>query len=121
MQIIALHHVQLAIPEGGEDTALGFYRDILGLPQVPKPAELAARGGVWFETGELRLHLGTERDFRPAQKAHPAFQVTDLAALIKHLDAHGIHARPDDKLAGFTRVYVDDPFGNRIELLEPVD
>lgn len=121
MQIVGLHHIQLAMPKGGEDLALGFYRDVLGLPQVAKPAELAGRGGVWFEQGTLRLHLGVEDGFRPARKAHPAFQVSDLTALITHLKAHAIEVRPDNNLAGFHRVFVDDPFGNRIELLQPVD
>ena len=119
--LLALHHVQLAMPTGGEAAARGFYRDLLGLAEVPKPAELAARGGVWFERGELRVHLGVEDGFAPARKAHPAFLVTDLSALIERLETAGIGVRHDGALPGFDRIYTADPFGNRIELMERRD
>ncbi|MWB79822.1 glyoxalase [Pseudooceanicola sp. 216_PA32_1] len=113
----AIHHVQLAMPEGGEDLARGFYSALLGLPEVAKPPRLAARGGCWFETGALRVHLGVEGDFRPARKAHPAFAVTDLPALVARLEAADVAVLPDDAIPGVARVYVADPFGNRIELI----
>jgi catechol 2,3-dioxygenase-like lactoylglutathione lyase family enzyme len=118
MSILALDHVQLAMPEGGEDEARRFYGDLLGFDEVPKPANLAARGGVWFKSGDVRLHLGVEADFRPAGKAHPALLVSDLAALVGRLAAAGHAARADEPLAGCERVYVNDPFGNRLELME---
>jgi catechol 2,3-dioxygenase-like lactoylglutathione lyase family enzyme len=118
VSIIALDHVQLAMPEGGEDKARAFYRDLLGLSEVGKPANLASRGGCWFERGTLKIHLGVERDFRPARKAHPAFLVDDLAALIAALESAGYRVSADEPLAGYERVYVSDPFGNRIELTE---
>jgi catechol 2,3-dioxygenase-like lactoylglutathione lyase family enzyme len=114
----ALHHVQLAIPAGGEDAARAFYGGVLGLPEIAKPEALHGRGGVWFERGALRLHLGVDREFRPATRAHPAFQVPDLTAMTRHLDARGIAWREDVDLPGLRRVYVDDPHGNRVELLE---
>ena len=77
----ALEHVQLAMPEGQEAKARAFYAGLLGIPEVDKPANLKARGGCWFQSGELRIHLGVEKDFRPARKAHPALLVGDLAAL----------------------------------------
>lgn len=119
MRITAIHHVQLAMPPGQEDTAVAFYEDLLGVPRVPKPPHLAARGGAWFETDHVKIHLGIEEDFRPARKAHPAFVVDDLEALIELLGAHGVSVDSGEPLEGFTRVYVADPFGNRIELLEP--
>jgi len=76
------------------------------------------RGGCWFEQGALRVHLGVEKDFRPARKAHPAFLVTGLAALILNLGGAGHRISSDAPLEGYHRVYVDDPFGNRIELME---
>ncbi len=117
--IRALDHVQLAMPEGGEAAARAFYRDTLGIPEVPKPPQLAARGGCWFERGALKVHLGVERDFRAARKAHPAFLVDDLAVLAAMLAAGGYRVFADEPLDGNDRLYVDDPFGNRIELLEP--
>lgn len=118
MTIYALAHVQLAMPPGEEDRARAFYRDVLGLAEVPKPADLAARGGVWFEAGTLKLHLGVEQDFRPARKAHPALLVHNLQALIERCESAGYATAIDMPLPGYKRVYVADPFDNRIELLE---
>jgi catechol 2,3-dioxygenase-like lactoylglutathione lyase family enzyme len=118
--IVAIEHVQLAMPQGKEQAAREFYQGLLGIPEVPKPAELAKRGGVWFEHGPLKVHLGVEKDFRPARKAHPAFLVRDLATLIGRLERHNIPVENDEGLPGYLRVYVADPFGNRIELLEPL-
>lgn len=119
MPIERLDHVQLAMPAGGEAQARAFYQDALGIPEVRKPAHLAARGGCWFERGVLRVHLGVEKDFRPARKAHPAFIVTDLARLVTALTAGGYRVVEDQPLEGYERRYVDDPFGNRLELMEP--
>lgn len=118
MAIVTLDHVQLAMPAGGEDAARAFYRDTLGIPEIAKPPHLAARGGCWFERDALKVHLGVERDFRAAKKAHPAFLVTDLAALAAVLRAAGYRVVADEPLEGYDRLYVDDPFGNRIELME---
>lgn len=117
--LVALHHVQLAMPEGGEDLARAFYAGLLGLPAVAKPAALAGRGGVWFERGALRLHLGVETPFAPARKAHPAFQVDDPGRLRQRLEAAGIACRDDVALPGLERFHAADPFGNRLEFLSP--
>jgi len=108
------------MPAGGEDDARRFYGELLGLPEVPKPAELAKRGGCWFEEGDIRIHMGVEQDFRPAKKAHPAFQVTDIDMIRSRMIAGGADVRDDDALEGFRRFFVADPFGNRIEILQPL-
>jgi catechol 2,3-dioxygenase-like lactoylglutathione lyase family enzyme len=118
MRVKVIDHVQLAMPLGGEAKARAFYAGVLGIPEVPKPANLAKRGGCWFERGELKVHLGVEDDFRPARKAHPAFLVEDLAALERLLQSGGHEPKTDEPLEGYDRIYVDDPFGNRIELLQ---
>lgn len=115
-----LEHVQLAMPAREETAARAFYRDALGLAEVAKPANLAARGGCWFEAGVLRLHLGVDNGFRPARKAHPALLVRNLPALRRRLAEAGFPPKEDEPLDGYDRCYVDDPFGNRIELMEPV-
>lgn len=120
-RVHGLDHVQLAMPRGQEARARAFYGDLLGLAEVPKPANLAPRGGVWFEGGALRVHLGVDPDFRPARKAHPAFLVSALDDLVRRLGRAGVAVLADEPLEGYTRVYVSDPFGNRIELLEPVE
>ncbi len=119
MQIRRLDHVQLAMPVGGENEARAFYQGALGIPETQKPAHLASRGGCWFESGELKVHLGAEQDFVPARKAHPAFIVDDLPGLIARLAHAGYHVVDDQPLEGYDRIYADDPFGNRIELMEP--
>ncbi len=119
MPIVAIEHVQLAMPRGMEEAAREFYQGLLGIPEVPKPPELAKRGGAWFESGALKIHLGVDPHFRPARKAHPALLVVDLAGLVTRLKKHDVKVIDDDPLDGFFRVYVADPFGNRIELMEP--
>ncbi|MCA0316468.1 MAG: glyoxalase [Proteobacteria bacterium] len=116
----AIHHVQIAMPAGREAEARAFYAGLLGIPEAPKPATLAARGGCWFEQGALRIHLGVEADFRPARKAHPALLVSNLAGLVDDLRAAGYPLNEDEPLPGFVRIFVSDPFGNRIELMEAV-
>jgi len=120
-QILELDHVQLAMPAGQEHLARAFYSDVLGLTEEPKPANLAARGGVWFRGGAARLHLGVEREFRAAGKAHPALIVHGLAELAVRCRDAGFEPVVDEPLPGFDRFYVFDPFGNRLELLEPVE
>ena len=119
MQVRQLDHVQLAMPSGREDQARAFYQGLLGIPEVAKPAHLARRGGCWFERGPLKVHLGVEEDFVPARKAHPAFIVDGLRELATGLQRAGYHVWKDQPLEGYDRLYVDDPFGNRIELMEP--
>src|SRR5690242_16816815 len=119
MGLTRIDHIQLAMPAGGEAQARAFYRDGLGIAEKAKPPHLAARGGCWFEDGMIKIHLGVDPDFRPARKAHPAFLVVDLAELIARLEKGGFGVTRDVPLEGYVRVYVDDPFGNRIELMEP--
>ncbi|MCX5513263.1 glyoxalase [Kaistia algarum] len=121
MAIIGLDHVQIAMPCGREAEARAFYGAVLGLAEIAKPEELARRGGVWFEVGDRQLHLGVEADFRPARKAHPAFRVADLDAIRASLTSAGYQLIEDDALPGYDRCYVSDPFGNRLEFLEPAE
>jgi catechol 2,3-dioxygenase-like lactoylglutathione lyase family enzyme len=116
-----IDHVQLAMPPGREAEAARFYEGLLGIRQQPKPPHLAARGGCWFEDGVVKVHLGVEQDFRPARKAHPALIVDGLRALVAALETAGVAVKQDEPLEGYDRVYVDDPFGNRLELMEPDD
>ena len=117
MTILAIEHVQPAMPADGEGKARGFYRDLLGIPERAKPPHLAKRGGCWFEDGLVKIHLGVEVDFRPARKAHPALVVDDVRSLAERLEAAGVRVVEDEPLEGWDRVYADDPFGNRIELM----
>ena len=118
--LVGLHHLQLAAPRGSEDVLRRFYGGALGMTEVPKPADLAGRGGVWFRAGGLELHLGVEDDFRPARKAHPGLLVADLPAYVDGLAARGVPVEWDDAFPGYRRCYLHDPHGNRLELLEPL-
>jgi catechol 2,3-dioxygenase-like lactoylglutathione lyase family enzyme len=121
MPIIALDHVQLAMPAGEEASARRFYSGVLGLEEIPKPASLAGRGGAWFRAGNVEVHLGVEADFRPARKAHPAFRVRGLSGLIRRCVDAGHPVERAVPVPGVERVYVEDPFGNRVELVERQD
>lgn len=116
--IQGIDHIQLAIPVGGEGQARVFYQGVLGLNEVAKPAELAARGGCWFENEAVRIHIGVEPDFHPARKAHPAFLVADLDPVVAVLRDGGWVVKPDSELPNYRRIFTEDPFGNRIELMQ---
>lgn len=116
--IHGIDHAQVAAPPDCERQARWFYGEVLGLPEVPKPATLAGRGGVWFQVGSQQLHVGVEREFRPALKAHPAFVTRDITALAERLVAAGVPISWDDALPGRRRFYAADPWGNRLEFLE---
>src|SRR5262249_56766783 len=118
MAMVGIDHVQLAMPAGREEDARAFYASLLGLREVPKPEDLAKRGGVWFESSAVKVHLGVDREFRPAKKAHPALLVKDLRSLVQRLRAAGVSVVDDEPMPGHDRVYVSDPFGNRLELIE---
>jgi catechol 2,3-dioxygenase-like lactoylglutathione lyase family enzyme len=113
-----IDHVQLAAPKGSEEQARKFFGEILGMEEIPKPSNLAKRGGVWFRCGSHQLHIGIQEDFTPAKKAHPAFHVENLEALREHLVTKGVTIKEDEPLEGAIRFYVDDPFGNRLEFLQ---
>lgn len=115
--ILGIDHIQLAMPAGGEESARKFYRDILELKEVPKPPRLSVRGGCWF-TGAINIHLGVEVEFRPAQKAHPAFIVADLRNCAHKLSAAGFAVHWDESIPHRKRFFCADPFGNRIEFVE---
>ncbi|MYQ45124.1 glyoxalase [Streptomyces sp. SID4985] len=117
--LVAVDHVQLAAPAGSEDALRAFYTGALGMTEIPKPPVLAARGGCWFQTAGVQLHLGVEEDFRPARKAHPGLRVRDIEAYAARLTAHGARVTWDDNLPGHRRCYAEDPVGNRLEFLEP--
>lgn len=119
MRLLALDHVQLAMPAGGEEAARAFYGGVLGMAEVSKPAPMRANGGAWFRAGPIELHLRVEADFRPARKAHPALRVDDADAAARVCEAGGCTPEWDDRYPGVRRFYVSDPFGNRIEILQP--
>jgi catechol 2,3-dioxygenase-like lactoylglutathione lyase family enzyme len=105
------------MPAGGENSARQFYGRLLGMAEIPKPDELAKRGGCWFESGSVQIHLGVESDFRPAKKAHPALRCHDYEGFVQRLQGAGVEVNQADDIPGVRRCHIHDPFGNRIELV----
>lgn len=113
----AIDHVQLAMPPGEEENARRFYGDVLGLREIPKPDALAQRGGCWFESGSVQIHLGVEQEFRPAKKAHPALSCLDYDSVLASLRSAGVEVVEAGDIPGVRRCHIHDCFGNRIELV----
>jgi catechol 2,3-dioxygenase-like lactoylglutathione lyase family enzyme len=120
MTVLGIDHVQVAIPRGAEDEARAFYGALLGMEELPKPEPIRGRGGCWFRAGAQELHLGVEEPFAPALKAHPGLVAADLDTIRARLDAAGTAYEDDAKIAGVDRLFVHDPFGNRLELRQHV-
>lgn len=118
--ITALDHVQLAAPPGSEPALRAYYGEVLGMTETPKPAALAAGGGLWFGCGPVQLHLGIEQGFRPSRKAHPGLRVVGIEAFAARLAGQGAEVVWDEELPGHRRFYSEDPVGNRLEFLEPI-
>ena len=114
-EFLALDHVQLGMPRGGEAAARAFYSDVLGLAEISPPPPL---GGVWFRAGGVELHLNSEEGFRAGVRAHPALRVRGLRELAARCAGAGFEPRFDERYPGRSRFYVADPFGNQVELLE---
>ncbi|MGY3314108.1 catechol 2,3-dioxygenase-like lactoylglutathione lyase family enzyme [Peribacillus simplex] len=114
----AIDHFQLASPKNTEDQSRKFFNEILMFREVDKPASLKSNGGVWFESGSIKIHVGTEDQFIPARKAHPALEVENLRDFKQHLITNRVSFTEDKRLPGANRIYISDPFGNRIEILE---
>lgn len=120
MKVYAIDHVQLAIPPDSEDLARVFYGEILGLKEKLKPEHLVKRGGVWFEQDDLKLHLGVDCNFCPAKKAHPGLLVEDLDELVSRCKKSEYRVMVGKGVENYRQVYLTDPFGNRIELMESI-
>lgn len=116
--VVAIVHVQLAMPAGRETEAEAFCCGLLGFSVLAKPEPLASRGGRWFACGEVQVHLGVEQDFRPSRKAHLALRIDGLDGLVARIEESGASWRWDEDLPGVRRLYLDDPFGNRLELID---
>ena len=114
-----LHHVQLALPPGGEAESREFYVGVLGMTEVQKPQALAERVGLWVRADRLELHLGVEEGFTPQRKAHPGILVGDIDALASRLQSRDWPMKWDDNFPGMRRFYTHDNNGNRLEFLQP--
>jgi catechol 2,3-dioxygenase-like lactoylglutathione lyase family enzyme len=116
VSVLGIDHVQIAAPRGRDDEARAFYGDLLGMEELPKPEAIRARGGCWFRAGAQELHVGIEEPFAPARKAHPGLLVSGLGEIRARFRNAGVEYEDDTKIEGVDRLFVDDPFGNRLEL-----
>ncbi|MBD8591505.1 VOC family protein [Peribacillus castrilensis] len=114
----SIDHYQLASPKNTENQSRKFFTEILMFREVKKPPSLSSNGGLWFESGSIKIHVGTEDHFIPARKAHPALEVENLNEFKQHLMTKHISFTEDGRLPGANHIYLSDPFGNRIEILE---
>ena len=116
--IVGINHVQIEAPQGCEGAARAFYGGVLGLEEIEKPENLRQRGGVWFACGPQQIHIGVVSNFEPRRKDHPALEVCHLAVWRGRLEAYHVPVIEDEPLPGWSRFYIADLWGNRIELLE---
>jgi len=117
--IVRIHHAQISVPRGAEPQARRFYCELLGLPEVAKPAALEGRGGFWLQVGDAQIHVGVEDGVeRSATRAHVAYEVTNLPSWRRRLEQHGIKISDGIPIPGYDRFEIRDPFGNRVEFLQ---
>ena len=120
--IVGLHHAQITVPRSAEAAALAFYCGVMRFPEVSKPAALQGRGGFWVQVGDRQVHVGTEDGFdRRTTKSHLAYQVTDALAWRAHLLENGVEVLDSVPIEGFERFEFRDPFGNRCEIIQPLE
>ena len=116
-----LHHAQITIPKGAEEEARAFYCTLLGLPETEKPLSLQGRGGFWIQLADQQFHIGTEDGVdRTLTKAHLAYEVDDIGYWLHHMQSHGVEIGDSVGIPGFERFEIRDPFGNRVEFIQPV-
>jgi len=117
--ILRIHHAQITVAASDLEAARSFYRDVLGMKEIPKPASLAARGGLWLQAGRHQLHIGVEENAnRLATRAHIAYEVNDVALWKTHLERSGVNILDSIPIPGYARFEFRDPFGNRVELIQ---
>ncbi len=116
-----IHHVQITIPKGAEEQARRFYCGVLGLREVEKPESLKGRGGLWLEIGDQQIHLGVQDKIdRLGSRAHIAYEVDDLQVWRARLEDRGALIGDSVPIPGYQRFETRDPFGNRVEFIQPI-
>ena len=116
-----IHHVNVTVPKSLEDAARHFYGVVMGLEEVPKPESSRGRGGAWYQLGPIQLHLSIEEPLHQdsLSKRHVCYTVSNLAEAEERFRNAGVEIVPDDlPTPGWSRFYVRDPGGNRLEIAE---
>jgi len=105
-------------PPGEEAKARDFYAKALGLEEIERPKTLADRDGLWFAAPPGHVHLSADGDLALHPRRHFALRVDDLDEIRRQLSESGARFEDATPIPGWRRVYVFDPFGNKIELDE---
>jgi catechol 2,3-dioxygenase-like lactoylglutathione lyase family enzyme len=115
-----IHHVNVTVPRALEAAARQFYGVVMGMTEVPKPESSRGRGGAWFQLGEVQLHLSLEEiEGEQVLKRHVCYTVENLNEAEQRFRDAGVEILPDDiPTPGWTRFYVRDPGGNRLEIAQ---
>lgn len=130
-EVQGLHHVSLIVHD--VPAALGFYCGVLGLEQVPAPANFDFTV-AWVRRGQAEIHLVQANEAvqapgdkpsrpTPARDAtfarHVCLQINDVQAMIERLAEHAVPivAGPRPRGDGPVQTYVYDPDGHLIELV----
>ncbi|HUB84156.1 MAG TPA: VOC family protein [Rhizomicrobium sp.] len=114
--VVAIDHVQIAVPRKQEQQCVAFYRDLLGAAEIPKPNALITRGGAWFQLGNVQFHVGVDAESSPPSRRHICFLVEDFARARAWAEAYGMAVENGDEAEGLRRFFIRDPAGNRIEI-----
>jgi catechol 2,3-dioxygenase-like lactoylglutathione lyase family enzyme len=118
-----LHHVNVTVPRALEQQAKYFYGEVMKLQELPKPEESRGRGGAWYQLGKVQLHLSVEDDLgeQCLSRRHVCYTVENLREAERTFREAGVEIYPDDiPTAGWSRFYVRDPGGNRLEIAQAV-
>jgi catechol 2,3-dioxygenase-like lactoylglutathione lyase family enzyme len=114
MKPAGVHHVAICVADAQK--GLAFYRDVLGMTQLPRP-DLGP--GFWLDAGGQQVHL-MESDAQPPGANHFAIRVEDLDAAVADLQGRGVEVHRVPLIAGSGhQAFLHDPFGNFIELNQP--
>ena len=121
IQLTQIHHIQIFVPPETDEACQHFYKDILGLEEIEKPAPWRKNGGAWYRCGANQLHLSRLRhpeDNLNSQR-HVCYMVADLDEAERTMREAGVEIVPDDRpFDQWTRFYVRDPGGNYIEIAQ---
>lgn len=116
LAITAIDHVSVLITDLTK--ARGFYRDILGLPEIPKPKTFDFVA-LWFDLGNGQtLHLLQKPQADTRSPRHFALRVPDVKTAREHFHRHGIAIQETGPIPHCDRFFVFDPDGNRIEIIQ---
>jgi catechol 2,3-dioxygenase-like lactoylglutathione lyase family enzyme len=117
-EFLGVHHVLVCVPPDQKEAAKRFYEDVFGFKPVASPLETSGSGNLWwYQCGNAELHISIVPDYRAHVRPHVAIRVSNLPAFRERLARHGIEPRVDYSYRGCWRIYVVDPWNNRLEFI----